>query len=366
MPNNKLSSIEEIIQDARNGKIFIIVDDENRENEGDLVIASEFASHEAINFMAKYGRGLICLALTEARSKILNLPLMSPLNSSRHGTAFTISIEAREGVTTGISAQDRATTIKTAISPDKSSYDICSPGHIFPLVARNGGVLVRAGHTEAAVDIAKLAGLNESGVICEIMNEDGTMARLPDLYKFAAKHQLKIASIADLIAYRRKAENLVSCKIKSKINHKYGELDIAVYVSNTEYAEHIVLTKGPINLDQPVLVRMHSQDILADIIGDNINDKANLIDRALQKITTNNGILVLLRSPQKNKVSETLFNRDHKLHKKVNDKLIRDYGTGAQILKDLGVKKLKLLTNNPKAIIALDSFGLEITEYVNF
>ena len=240
MLNKKLAKIEDIISDAKAGKMFIIVDDEDRENEGDLVIPAEYADHKAINFMAKYGRGLICLTLTEDRSNILNLPLMSPLNGSRHGTAFTISIEARVGVTTGISAGDRATTIKAAISKDKTSHDICSPGHVFPLVARNGGVLVRAGHTEASVDIAKLAGLNQSGVICEIMNEDGTMARLPDLYKFAEEHDLKIGSIADLIAYRRKQENLISCKIKSKIQHKYGELDISVYVSNAEYAEHIV------------------------------------------------------------------------------------------------------------------------------
>jgi len=365
MANRELAPIEEIIKDAKAGKMFIIVDDEDRENEGDLVIPAEFADHKAINFMATHGRGLICLALTEERTRDLNLPLMSPFNSSRHGTAFTVSIESREGVTTGISASDRAKTIKTAIDTKKSAKDICSPGHIFPLVARNGGVLVRAGHTEASVDIAKLAGLNSSGVICEIMNEDGTMARLPDLFEFAKIHDLKIATIADLIAYRRRHENLVSCKVKSKITNQYGEFDISVYVSQAEYAEHIVISSGDIDTNKPVLVRMHSQDVLADIIGDLETNKSGLIAKAMNKISQEGGVFVLLRSPQKNKVSETLEDRNDDHAPKSNSKLLRDYGTGAQILKDLGIKELKLLTNSPKSVIGLDSYGLKIVEYVS-
>jgi 3,4-dihydroxy 2-butanone 4-phosphate synthase/GTP cyclohydrolase II len=361
----KLASIEQIIEDAKNGKMFIIIDDEDRENEGDLVIPGEFADANAVNFMATHGRGLICLTLNEDRIRELNIPQMSPFNNSRHGTAFTISIEAREGITTGISAADRSRTIKDAIDKNKGAEAICSPGHVFPLVARNGGVLTRTGHTEASVDIAKLAGLNPSGVICEIMNDDGTMARLPDLVKFAQKHDLNIASIADLISYRRKSESLVREKVKAKITTKYGEFEIIIYYSESEYAEHIVLKKGNLDYSKPVLVRMHSQDVMSDILGDLKTGKAEVLDKSMELISKEGGILVLLRSPQKNLVSETIFMREKSLNSKTEKNYIRDYGIGAQILKDLGVEKMKLITNSKKSIIGLESYGLTITDYVS-
>ena len=346
--------------------MFIIVDDEDRENEGDLIIPAEFADSAAVNFMAKYGRGLICLSLSEERTKILKLPLMSPFNGSRHGTAFTVSIEAKEGVTTGISASDRAQTIKYAIDPNKTATDICSPGHVFPLVARAGGVLTRAGHTEASVDISRMAGLNPSGVICEIMNDDGTMARLPDLIEFAKEHNLKIASIADLITYRRKKETLVRKEVTSKIESKFGKFDISVYLSTIEYAEHIVLSKGEINPDKAILVRMHSQNILSDLLGDKTGDREDILEKSLKLIEKEGGIIVLLRSPQKNSISQFLKARED-IHSKKNENsnLIRDYGIGASILKDLGVQKMKLISNSPKSVVALDSFGLEIEEYIS-
>ena len=263
-----ISSIEEIIEDARNGRMFILIDHEDRENEGDLVIPAQMATPDAINFMATNGRGLICLALTSERVDQLGLELMSTNNSSRHETAFTISIEAREGVTTGISAHDRARTVAVAIDASKGMTDIATPGHVFPLRARSGGVLVRAGHTEAAVDISRLAGLNSSGVICEIMNEDGTMARLPELIGFAQKHGLKIGTISDLIAYRRRHDNLVRASDQTKIFSEFGgEWDMKVYEDETHGDQHIVLIKGDLTGDKPVLVRMHAMDPMLDIVG---------------------------------------------------------------------------------------------------
>mgnify|MGYP003329475022 CR=1 FL=1 len=358
------ATIDEIIQDAKQGKMFIIVDDEQRENEGDLVIPAQFADKEAINFMAKYGRGLICLALTEDRVRELKLPLMSPFNNSRHGTAFTLSIEAKEGVSTGISAADRAKTIADAIDETKGAEHICTPGHVFPLVARNGGVLTRAGHTEAAIDISRQAKLNTSGVICEIMNEDGTMARVPDLMNFAAKHDLKIATIADLISYRRKSENLVSKEITSKVTTKYGEFELSVYVSKTEYAEHLVLKYGELDYSRPVMVRMHSQNILADILGVKETKKEDNLTKSLEIITKNNGIIVMLRSPQKNRVSETLKSINGNISERPSGNIIRDYGIGAQILRDMGVREMRLITHSEKSIIGLESFGLKIIEYI--
>src|SRR5690606_29729444 len=262
-----LASAEEIIEDARNGKMFILVDAEDRENEGDLVIPAQFATPDAINFMAKYGRGLICLSMTEARVNTLALPLMAQDNASRLTTNFTVSIEAREGVTTGISAADRAHTIAVAIDPTKGAADIVSPGHVFPLVAREGGVLRRAGHTEAAVDISRLAGLNPAGVICEIMNDDGTMARLPDLVKFAQFHGLKVGTIADLIAYRRRYDSLISREIEADISSKYGnDWKMIVYSNKPEYAEHVALVKGNVAGDDAVLVRMHALNLLGDVL----------------------------------------------------------------------------------------------------
>ena len=380
MTNKNLSTIEEIIEDAKEGKMFIIVDDENRENEGDLVIPAAFADKEAINFMAKYGRGLICLAMPEDRVRQLKLPLMSPLNNSRHGTAFTISIEAKEGVSTGISAADRAHTIATAIDINNDASDIVTPGHVFPLISREGGVLTRAGHTEAAVDIARLASLDPSrsialglapsgvvaaGVICEIMNDDGTMARLPDLVKFAKEHDLKIASIADLISYRRNSENLVTKKSSAKVTTKYGIFNLSVYVSNTEYAEHLVFTHGDLDYNNIVNVRMHSQDILSDIFG--VEELANQhkLSKSFNYIAKNNGIIVILRSPQKNTVSEALDNLN-KSNQRKKSNIIRDYGIGAQILKDMGVTNMNLLTSEQKSIIGLESYGLNIVNYLSY
>ncbi len=360
---NFLSSIEDIIADAENGKMFILVDDENRENEGDLIIPAEMADDKAINFMAKYGRGLICLSLTKGRVEELGLPPMARHNSCRHQTAFTVSIEAREGVTTGISAADRAKTISVAINEQMTSEGIVSPGHVFPLEAREGGVLVRAGHTEAAVDIAKLAGLKPAGVICEIMNDDGTMARLPDLVEFAKEHDLKIATIADLIAYRRRHDKLVQRQFEAKIDSCYGgEFDISVYINKIEYSEHIVLTKGDISGDEPVLVRMHSLNVLNDVLGDIFDAKNGELQRSMEIISKEGrGVVVLLREPNKNSVSDVINKRSGGGSK---NNILRDYGIGAQILLDLGLKNIKLLTNSDRSIIGLDGYELVIDEVV--
>lgn len=362
--SDSLSSIEDVINDARNGKMFILVDDEERENEGDLVIPAQMATPDAINFMAKYGRGLICLSLTKQKVDALGLKLMAQENQSRHQTAFTISIEAKEGISTGISAPDRARTISTAIDPNVNPEDIVSPGHVFPLVAKDGGVLVRAGHTEAAVDIAKLAGLNPSGVICEIMKDDGTMARMPDLIEFAKEHQLKIATIADLISYRRKYDRLIKRDIETVIDSKYGgEFKLIVYVNTIEYAEHIVLVKGDItNNDEPVLVRMHASNLLNDSLGDLFEDKADELHRSMEVISeAGRGVIVLLREPNKNSLTTRLLKRSGEIQNK--DSNLRDYGIGAQILNDLGVTKMTLLTNSPRSIIGLDGYGLSIHQY---
>ncbi|PIR37417.1 MAG: 3,4-dihydroxy-2-butanone-4-phosphate synthase [Alphaproteobacteria bacterium CG11_big_fil_rev_8_21_14_0_20_39_49] len=360
MSEKFLSPIEDIIEDAKQGKMFILVDDEDRENEGDLVIPAQMADKEAINFMAKYGRGLICLTLTKSRIETLGLPPMARHNSCRHQTAFTVSIEAREGVTTGISAADRACTIAVAIDEEKTKEDIVTPGHVFPLEAREGGVLVRAGHTEAAIDIAVLAGLKPAGVICEIMNDDGTMARLPDLIEFAKKHNLKVATIADLIKYRRRNDKLVSCKQKTKFTSKYGgEFDMYVYVNTVEYAEHIVLAKGDIGKGASVPVRMHAMNVLSDVLGDTFDGKSGELQKAMKIIENEGcGVLVLLREPNKSMVSQIVENRIG--DKKKDNQVLRDYGIGAQILLDLGVKKMKLITNSRHSIIGLDGYGLEV------
>ncbi len=358
---SKISSIESIIRDARKGKMFILVDDEDRENEGDLVIPAEKANAAAINFMAKHGRGLICLALDKQRVEQLKLPLMSQHNQTRHTTAFTISIEAREGVTTGISAGDRARTIAVAIDPKKSAQDIISPGHVFPLVAREGGVLVRAGHTEAAVDIARLAGLNSSGVICEIMKDDGEMARLPDLLTFAKKHKLKVATIADLIAYRRRSEKLIKREVETKFKSKFGgEFRLVVYVNTVEYAEHIALVKGKIDPKKPTLVRMHAVDPLSDILGDLESGSTGTLHKAMKRIAKKgNGVIVLLRQSRRDSLSEKLKKR---LGQQTADgKQLRDYGVGAQILLDLGVKKMTLLAHATPDPVGLEGYGLTIT-----
>ncbi len=356
-----LAPIEAIIEDAKAGRMFILVDDEDRENEGDLVIPAQHANAEAINFMAKYGRGLICLALTKERTEALGLSLMAPQNGTRHQTAFTTSIEAREGVTTGISAADRAHTIQVAIDADKGKNDIVSPGHVFPLIARSGGVLVRAGHTEAAVDIARMAGLNPSGVICEIMKDDGSMARLPDLIPFAKEHGLNIATIADLISYRRKHESLVRRVLETEFHSKWGgEFKLIVYANQLDYAEHIALVKGNITPNEPTLVRMHSIDVLRDVLGDEFNQAHK--QRSLEIIAkAGKGVVVLLREPTPTTISDRL--RARATGKNDPSKSLRDYGIGAQILLDLGVKQMTLLAHQQKDPVGLEGYGLEITGY---
>jgi 3,4-dihydroxy 2-butanone 4-phosphate synthase/GTP cyclohydrolase II len=362
-PKTQLATIEEIIADAKAGKMFILVDDEDRENEGDLIIPAAMADAEAINFMAKYGRGLICLALSQARVSELGLPPMARHNSSRHSTAFTVSIEAREGVTTGISAADRARTIEVAIDSKSAASDIATPGHVFPLEAREGGVLVRAGHTEAAVDVSRLAGLDSGGVICEIMNDDGSMARLPDLVEFAKEHDLKIATIADLIAYRRRHDSLVTRGAQTTFQSRFGgEFTLSVYVNTIEYAEHVALVKGDISKDKPTLVRMHAMDVLSDVLGDLETGKAGELQRAMEIIgEEESGVIVLIREPRRNQISEVIEKRIAPEDDKKATKNLRDYGIGAQILLDLGVKKLELLSNSTHSVVGIEGYGLEIT-----
>ncbi len=351
--SDAISSIEEIIEDARNGRMFILVDHEDRENEGDLVIPAQMATPEAINFMATHGRGLICLALPGERIDALGLPLMSSQNSSRHETAFTVSIEAREGVSTGISAHDRARTVAVAIDAGKTAADIATPGHVFPLRAREGGVLVRAGHTEAAVDMARLAGLNPSGVICEIMNEDGTMSRLPDLVAFAQRHNLKIGTISDLIAYRRRHDNLVRVRSSETVTSEFGgDWELRIFTDETQGAEHIALIKGDISGDDPVLVRMHTLDPMLDIVGLGPRGRRNEFGDAMTLIAAEGrGALVLLRDTTMKLVTDS----------EVSPQTLRQYGLGAQILSSLGLSKLILLTNSPRPkVVGLDAYGLEI------
>jgi 3,4-dihydroxy 2-butanone 4-phosphate synthase / GTP cyclohydrolase II len=363
--NTILSTIEDIIDDARNGRMFILIDDEDRENEGDFVIPAQMATPDAINFMAKYGRGLICLALSNERVNNLKLPLMAQNNGTRHQTAFTVSIEAASGVTTGISAADRAHTIAVAIDSSKTQQDIVTPGHVFPLIAKDGGVLVRAGHTEAAVDIARLAGLNASGVICEIMNDDGTMARLPDLVRVAKQHNIKIATIADLIAYRRRSEKLVECVAQTDFETIYGGLfKMLVYVNKLEYAEHLALVMGDISSNKPVLVRMHAIDVLSDVLGDAKDNKTNILQKAMLEIAKHgSGVIVLLREPKKSALLDKVKAISRPQERQNNN--LRDYGIGAQILLDLGVKEMILLSNSKRPVIGLEGYGLHITGYKN-
>lgn len=358
-----LASIDTILDDARAGRMFILVDDENRENEGDLVIPADMITPEAVNFMAKHGRGLICLAMTRQRIRDLGIPMMTQQNTSRHETAFTVSIEAREGVTTGISAADRAHTIRTAINPQFRAGDIATPGHIFPLAARDGGVLVRAGHTEAAVDIARMAGMQPAGVICEIMNDDGSMARLPDLMAFAKEHGLNVATIADLISYRRRNERLVEKIIEAPFHSEHGgDWKMVVYASKIEYAEHIVLVKGDIRADAPTWVRMHALDVLYDVLGDTHNGRESDLHPAMEKIAAHgSGVIVLLRPPYRNAVSERMLSRVHVGSQPSFN--LRDYGIGAQILLDLGIKDMVLLSNSQKHVVGLEGYGLHLSGY---
>jgi 3,4-dihydroxy 2-butanone 4-phosphate synthase/GTP cyclohydrolase II len=348
-----ISSVDEIIEAARNGRMFILVDHEDRENEGDLVIPAQMATPDAINFMATHGRGLICLALPGERVDALGLTLMASNNSSRHETAFTTSIEAREGVSTGISAHDRALTVAVAIDAAKGAQDIATPGHVFPLRAKEGGVLVRAGHTEAAVDVARLAGLNPSGVICEIMSEDGTMARLPELVSFAQLHNLKIGTISDLIAYRRRHDNLVGLSAEHAITSEFGgEWAMRVYTDATEGSEHIALVKGDLSGPGPVLTRMHALDPMLDVLGTGPEGRADEFRDAMRLIAEEGrGVLVLLRDlHMKIAASE-----------EVSPQTLRQYGLGAQILSSLGLSQLTLLTNSPQPkVVGLDAYGLTI------
>jgi 3,4-dihydroxy 2-butanone 4-phosphate synthase/GTP cyclohydrolase II len=354
-----LSNIEELIEEARNGRMFILVDDEDRENEGDLVVPAQFATPDAINFMARHARGLICLALTRQRVEQLGLSLMSRHNGTRHQTAFTVSIEAHEGVTTGISAHDRAHTVAVAINPESGREDIVTPGHVFPLVAREGGTLVRAGHTEASVDIARKAGLNPSAVICEIMNDDGTMARLPDLIAFAQRHNLKLGTIADLIAHRRLTERLVKRVAEGDFNHVAGgDWRVVVYANTVEYQEHLALVKGDVSGLEPVLVRMHAVDLLDDMTGGPhwiaVHNAMHMIGRA------GRGAVVLIREHRPTALAERVAQLARNQGPPQEE--LRDYGIGAQILLDLGVSNMILLSNRRRTIIGLEGYGLNVVD----
>ena len=369
-PHNFLSSIEDVVEDARQGRMFILVDDEGRENEGDLVIPAGKANADVVNFMARYGRGLICLSITRERASHLGLQPMTQKNNSPHQTAFTVSIEAAEGVTTGISAADRAQTIAVAIGQNRGPSDLVSPGHVFPLIAQDGGVLVRAGHTEAAVDVARLAGLDPSGVICEIMNDDGTMARMPDLVAFAQTHGLKIATIADLISYRRRTERLVDVVAESKIDSRFGgDFKVRVYSNKVSYAEHLAIYCGDLSGEEPVLVRVHQHNILADSLGDmtsghffrgEARSRGGELENALRVISqAGRGVIVLIREPTPTTISRLILERDgHAMSKPIGE--LRQYGIGAQILQDLGVTNMILLSNSAQKVIGLDGYGITI------
>ncbi|EFK07603.1 3,4-dihydroxy-2-butanone-4-phosphate synthase [delta proteobacterium NaphS2] len=376
MAGNKcISSIAEALEDIRNGRMVILMDDEDRENEGDLTIAAEKVTPEVINFMATHGRGLICLALTPEKVEALDLPMMTYRNRSQFGTGFTVSIDAKEGVTTGISAFDRARTILTAIRPDASPEDIVRPGHIFPLRAVKGGVLKRTGQTEGSVDLARLAGLNPAAVICEIMNEDGTMSRLPQLLKFARKFDLKIVTIADLIKYRLEKEVLVRRVERSKVVTGFGEFDLLTYVNGVNDLTHVCLTMGEITGDEPVLVRVHSQCLTGDTFQSKECDCGAQLSAAMAKISSEGkGVVIYLRQ-NAGEVGICRNKRDEILPQKgsasaaIDETLdtmpdFRDYGVGAQILLDLGIRKLRFLTDNPKKIIGFRGYGLEIDEWV--
>jgi 3,4-dihydroxy 2-butanone 4-phosphate synthase/GTP cyclohydrolase II len=376
MEKYKFNTIDETIDDIAKGKLVILVDDEDRENEGDLCMAAEKVTPEAINFMARYGRGLICLSLTPERVEELKLPMMTEDNTSPFGTAFTVSIEAKKGVTTGISAADRATTIRTAIDPETKPEDLVRPGHVFPLKARPGGVLQRAGQTEGSVDLSRLSGLYPAGVICEIMNDDGTMARVPELIEFAKKQNLKTVTIKDLIKYRMRTESFVKRLVSVKMPTEYGgEFNAIAYANEIDNTVYIALVKGEIKPEDEVLVRVHSQCLTGEVFGSKRCDCGEQLHRAMEMVSREGkGVILYVRQEGRgigliNKLKAYELQDKGLDTVEANIKLgfkpdLRDYGLGAQILVDLGVRKMKLMTNNPKKIVGLEGYGLKVVERV--
>ncbi|MCP4152908.1 MAG: bifunctional 3,4-dihydroxy-2-butanone-4-phosphate synthase/GTP cyclohydrolase II [bacterium] len=376
MKNKHLISVPEALEYVKAGKQIIIVDDEDRENEGDLMVASEMITPEAVNFMATHARGLICASLTEERSEELDLPLMVNANTSHYETPFTISVDARKGTTTGISAFDRAITIKCLIDPETKPSDLGKPGHIFPLRARKGGVLVRTGQTEASLDLAKMAGLAPSGVICEIMNEDGSMARMPDLIKFSKKFNIPIITVEEIIKYRIQEETLVEAEAEAQLPTRWGTFTIKAFKDEIDNETHVALIHGDVNTDEPVLVRVHSQCLTGDTFGSLKCDCGNQLDHAMKMIRREKrGVLLYLINQEGRGIGLISKIKAYKLQEKGLDTVEanielgfeddqRDYGIGAQILRELGMKKLKLITNNPSKYVALSGYGLEIVERV--